>query len=218
VTTSPGRPNRPAGKAAVAESRGGSRLTAALPVGVIVILLLIGAGAVIVSVSNATHDKEPEKDPAEPKERAKKPTLEDVLRQAEKMPPQKKWKIEEWKPAGEDDGLVDRFVTLHNAGDAKAADLLAPLAQKEPADDPESERRDAGALLRMSKVRIQKVWRGEPDPQAGGKPRPSPKRYVLVTKGGGQLPSGYGVMNPFVVVEVKGKLIQPLRTAINTEP
>lgn len=144
----------------------------------------------------------------------KKPkTMEQILEEIKNRPRQEPWKIEAWKPASEDDKLIDRFMTLHNRQDKKAADLLAPLPAKEPANEAESEQKDAGAFLRMSKVRILKVWRGEPDPKAEGKPRPAAGKYVLVTKGGGKLPSGYMVTDPFVVVEVKGQSIQPLRTA-----
>lgn len=221
VTTSPGRRNPTAGKIAVAQNGGGSTLGTAMLVGVLVLLVGIGAGAVVVAVSNATRDKEDEKDPVEAKEPAKKPTLADVLEQAQRMPRQEKWKIEPWKPASEDDKLIDRFVRLHNAGDRTAGDrtaddLLAALPKKEPTTDAESERRDAGAFLRRDNVRVLTVWRGEPD--ANGKPRPSPQRYTLVMKGGGSVPSGYGLRDPVIVVEVKGTIIEPIRTEIYQEP
>jgi len=154
--------------------------------------------------------------PSQEPEPRKKATWKEIEEQMRRRPPQRKWDLEKWAPVSDDDKLIDRFVTLHSAGDAKAQAMLVPLPEKAPSTDAEIERRDAGAFLRKDKVRVIDVWRGEPD--AEGKPRPAAKRYVLVTKGGASVPSGASVVNPIVVVEVQGKKIQPLRTEINKRP
>jgi hypothetical protein len=146
----------------------------------------------------------------------KSATWKEIEEQMRKRPPQKKWDLEKWSPVSDDDKLIDRFVKLHGAGDARAQDLLAPQADKAPANDAEEERRDAGAFLRKDKVRIVDVWRGVPN--GDRPPLAAAKRYVLVTRGGGSLPSGYSLNNPLVVVEVQGQKIQPLRTEINQRP
>ena len=147
-----------------------------------------------------------------------------------KQKPQEKWKIEAWVPVSEQDKILDGFIILHEKNDPAASALLPELpAGDGPVSEAEYERRAANDFLRKKNVRIIDVWRGEPGPD--GKPRPSAGRYTLVTRGSGATPSlrvrdsagrvsptSYSLRDPVVVVEVKGKTIQPLRTEINKRP
>lgn len=161
-------------------------------------------------------------------------TMEEVLEEMRKMPPQKKWEIDPWRPSSEDDKFIDRFVKLREKKDATANDLLAPAGTEAgPVSEDEAARRAAGAYLRDKGVSVIDVWRGDLD--RAYKPTPVPRRYVLVTKGGAGLPpigvrlrngqveqrNGGMASNQVVVVEfVPGPTpkIRPLRHEPNARP
>jgi hypothetical protein len=87
-----------------------------------------------------------------------------------------------WEPLSEEDRLIDRFVTLHKAGDKAALDLLgpAPVFDDEPVSEKTAESRQTDFYLR-SDLQFRDIRRGEPDGNGGR--RAVPGRYTIVTKG-----------------------------------
>jgi hypothetical protein len=92
------------------------------------------------------------------------------------------WEMEPWQPRTDEDRIIDRFVTLHKAGDKSALDLLgpAPVFDDEPVSETTAERRQTDFFLR-SNLRFRDIWRGEPD--GNGSRRAVPGRYTIGTKG-----------------------------------
>jgi hypothetical protein len=150
--------------------------------------------------------------------------------QKKKRAAEKPWQPEPWQPVTAEDGLIDRFVRLRKAGDPAALALLRPLpAEDQPIDDADFDARATDHFLRSDKLEIIDIWKG--DPGSDGKPRPSPGRYILVTRGtvatplirvrnatGGDSPSQLNMVNPDLVVEVKDGVIRGLRAELHKVP
>jgi hypothetical protein len=137
-------------------------------------------------------------------------------------------KIEPWKPASEDDKVIDRFVTLLPDKKADAHAMLTDPPPDFPRTTEDMARRKADLALRDKNLRILTVFRGEPGPD--GNPKPAPRRYTLVTKGFVEYPRQEvkmkdakvkvetgGVLDPDVVVEVQG-ISKPRIRPIRAEP
>jgi len=145
-------------------------------VGVGAFLLLVGlVGALLFMRDEAAPVK------SGPQREAKSDPWEKVLADVAARG-NRKWEPPPWAPVGEADGLVDRFVTLKKAGDAKANDLLGgkPLAEGDVIDEANLEARATDTFLRQS-FTLTAIYRGEPDGQGGQ--RNTANRYTLAGVG-----------------------------------
>ena len=124
--------------------------------------------------------------------------------------------------------LIDRFVTLHQAGDSAFLKLLAEQNPPgdQPIDDDTFERHAAGHYLRSNAATILEVRKGDVGPN--GEPRLTRGRYTFVTRGslvspvvrirttsGGDAPAQLNVTHPDIVVEVRDGKVHPLRTEVH---
>src|SRR5262249_56778003 len=90
----------------------------------------------------------------------------------------------EWKPATEDDRLVDRFVRLRGADDPAAWELLGPAPPDPDTPVPAEDvpRAQTDFFLRDKGLRVEVICRGEPNDD-GSALTPAPSRYTLFTRG-----------------------------------
>jgi hypothetical protein len=150
--------------------------------------------------------------------------LIELARQGKLRSPQTDWRPQPWEPKSESDKVIDRFVKLHEGGDAAALKLLAGkplLVEEEELPESAFDARSTDTFLRQ-KFAVKNIWRGEPD-GAGGQ-KETPGRYTLACEGAvqtplvrvrgargeGKLTSGW-VTNPELVVAVRDGKIYGVR-------
>jgi hypothetical protein len=136
-----------------------------------------------------------------------------------------------WKPAGDEDRVIDRFARLVNARDAKAADLLGeePVFDERPVSEEVADARQTDFYLRSEELKVLAIRRGEPDRE--GRMKEAAGRYTLVTrvqgstpplrvrndKGEVESPSRLFMINPDLLVEVVDGKVRGVRPELHRD-
>lgn|SRR5262245_10800887 len=142
-----------------------------------------------------------------------------------------RWKPEPWVPASADDRVIDRFAQLRGQADPAALAEMGPARAfpKHPVSQEEADAVQTDFLLRVNKLRVTRVLRGESDGRGGLKATPG--RYTLQTKWTGEVPgvavrTGDGVVpadermvhNLDLVVDVRGGKVVGVRAEVPDWP
>jgi hypothetical protein len=137
-----------------------------------------------------------------------------------------------WTPVTAADRVLDSFARKVNAKDREALNLLGPepVFDEEPVSEQEADARQASFYLRRPELRVVAIRRGEPGKK---RKRGDPPRdvYTLVTKVQGstplltvrnnkgvvESPSRLFMLDPDIVVEVKGGKIHGVRPELHQD-